>query len=394
MHTRPEITMIAALGDSLTDRGTLNDKYLGFIPMRLVSGLQGKSPQGSFTNGFAWSDHLAVILMNEFIINKLKRENQFDDMDIVDAIIRQDDCIKEIKSYYNLQNDKAVKYKGEEFFLSFSEGGLTSYDYSWWPSKSVSRFFTRLILSTLEKKRNELLQHATTMQSSMEQRAKTLIIEWSGANDLITVNEKPSLDEVDRIVMERMKNIEELAANGYYNFVLCNLPDLSLTPRFQAKSAADQANAKACVNALNMKLKQACENIQARHPNYSIVVFDVFSEFEQIYNNPTKYGFDIEKLKTPYLKSNDFKMNKDGTSPAKGFMYWDDVHPSGDMHALLAYKFYLQLKDTFHFLPPNTYQHNQAFQRGPQFFKLNDVKSQQMAEPPLLQDNRANRACK
>ncbi len=50
-----KITHLVVLGDSLSDRGTLNKReLLGFIPMSYLSGLRSKSPKGRFTNGFLW----------------------------------------------------------------------------------------------------------------------------------------------------------------------------------------------------------------------------------------------------------------------------------------------------------------------------------------------------
>lgn len=349
-----EIRTIKTLGDSLSDRGAMWDRYLGFIPMRGVSGLKGKSPEGSFTNGYAWSDNLANIIANKFIIDELKKnQTHFDASDISDAIIDAEQYMKEAVSVYSLQDEKKVKYKGKEFFLSYCEGGLTSYDYSWRPSFSISRFIKRFILSTLEQKRFELLSHDLKNKTSLQDKAETLIIEWSGANDLITVNAKPSLNEVRRIIYERARNVEKLIKHGYKHFVLFNLPDLALTPCFQVKSQADQENATACIIELNNRLKKVAEQLSQKYPDCHIGVFDVFSEFNDIYAHPEKYQLDKNKLTTPFVTSPEFNVQKNGTSPAAGFMFWDDKHPSADMHRLLTNKIYDCFEKQFNFLPPH-----------------------------------------
>jgi len=351
------IFYIAMIGDSLTDRGTLNNRYLfGCIPMSLLSGLRGLSPGDSFTNGLPWSDHLIAALANEFSLKKISREKSMDAADLADAIITHDASIyPAVNNFYNLKNDKSADYNGQNFVRTYSEGGLTAYDYSWWPSKSISRFFSRLILSTLEKKRKELFAYDQSHHLSKKQKAHTLIIEWSGANDLITVNEKPSKPEVDRAIKARIKNLTELIKNGYRHFVLFNLPDLSLTPRYQNKEDPERENARACSYYFNNQLELACKNLKEQYPYCSIDIFDANKEFTNMYHHPEKYYLEKAKKNLAYTKSADFKILPNGTSPAKGYMFWDDVHPTADVHALLAYKFCELYRNKFNFLPPPPY---------------------------------------
>ncbi len=48
----------------------------------------------------------------------------------------------------------------------------------------------------------------TDQNVSMEDKAKTLIIEWSGANDLITVNKRPERKAVDKAIQARVANLK------------------------------------------------------------------------------------------------------------------------------------------------------------------------------------------
>src|SRR5690348_16949398 len=107
-----DISHIIMMGDSLSDRGRINHRLLfGIIPMRWVSGLEGVSPDGRFTNGLAWTDHLAASLANEFIIDKLEINKKYNASDIADAVINRDPKIeKMIHDYFNLKNDLFVKF--------------------------------------------------------------------------------------------------------------------------------------------------------------------------------------------------------------------------------------------------------------------------------------------
>ncbi|ARG99297.1 SGNH/GDSL hydrolase family protein [Legionella micdadei] len=342
------ITRIITEGDSLTDRGTASKRPI----LRCFSDLS-KSPQGRFTNGYAWSDHIVARFISEFLIKSFKKKGM-EATDISDSILFGETKIEDaIQHSYSLDNDLYVKYKGIDFVRSYDEGGLTAHDYRWALSYSPVRFFTRLILSNLGLKRQKLLDYDQEQTIPRAQKEQTLIIEWSGANDLITVNARPSHVEADLAIRARIKNAEELIKNGYRHFVLFNLPDLSLTPRYQALGGAELENAHECTDYFNTELAKACHELSIMYPHCSIEVFDVNSIFTDAYQNPEQYHFAKSKREKPYSTSPDFKINEDGTSPASGYMFWDDVHPSADMHALLADIFYEKYAREYNFSAPN-----------------------------------------
>lgn len=354
-----DISHIVILGDSLTDRGTMDHRYLfDLIPMSILSGLAGSSAFGRFTNGFTWSDDLSAMLADEFIISHLKNKYGLDAADIADAVISGDIRAKEfLSTAYNLDNDSFVQFEGRDFVRSYAEGGLSAYSYKGWPSSSISRYFSRLILSTLEDKREALLAYDKAHELSNKHKSESLIIEWSGANDLITVNKRPSKIEVERAINARILNAEILIKNGYHHFILFNLPDLSLTPRFQNMTGVEgeneRENARECCAYFNAELQKAVQKLKETYPHSSIDVFDINSIFTEVYNNPEHYGFEPDKLKQPYTTSADFKIEENGTSPAPGYMFWDNLHPIGRMHAELAEQGYRKFRLKYNFIEPD-----------------------------------------
>lgn len=349
-----KISHVVILGDSLSDRGTMDRRYLfGFIPMAGVSGLKGKSPDGRFTNHYAWSDHLGGIFANKFIIGDIKKKTGADTADIADGIIDEDPTIKPlIEDIYSFDQDQKIDFKGRNLVRSYAEGGLTAHDYSWSLSNSLSRFFSRIILSKLADKRQMLFKDDEEHALSYQHKAETLVFEWSGANDLITVNREPSHDEADRAIAARIENVREMMKHGYRHFMLFNLPDLALTPRYQAKSAEEQRNAHDCSLYFNTQLAKACQALQKSYPYCSIGVFDVCELFSEVYEHPEKYHFDKAKLTKPYTTSPDFKIRPDGTSPSHGYMFYDDVHPTADLHVLLGERLYDKIKLQYDFKEP------------------------------------------
>ncbi|MDR3503800.1 MAG: SGNH/GDSL hydrolase family protein [Legionella sp.] len=361
-----KISHIVMMGDSLSDRGTADKaEILGCIPMAWFAGLIGTSPKGRFTNGYVWADVISAFFANDFLIKDLKAKYGYSNDDLADAIIAKEKGVTDSLRYdYSLDNDLYVKFEGRDFIRSYDEGGLSAYNYAWQPSSSITRFFSRIILSTLEKKREKLLAYDEEHKVTEKQKEQTLVIEWSGANDLITVNAEPSIAEVDRAIKERVKNIEILLQKGYRNFVLFNLPDLSLTPRFQNKTGDSgekaRANAHQCVDYFNQELVKACEKFKTMFPHCYFDVFDINSIFVQAYSNPKEYGLDPDKLKQPFTTSPDFRMLPNGTAPAKGYAFWDDIHPTADVHAVLGNNFYEKYNPQFTFSEPESNKVNKS----------------------------------
>lgn len=348
-----KISHVVMLGDSLSDRGTMDHRRLfGMIPMDRIIGLNHTSPDGRFTNGFVWTDYLAARLSNKFLITDFKREQGLDSTDIADGVVDRDSrIVPDIEQSYTLDKDRVVDFKGKNLIRCYDEGGLTAHDYRGTLDKSMGVFFSRLIVSTLEEKRHQLLADDAKQALSMEHKAKTLVIEWSGANDLILANDSPSSKAVILAVNARIENVKELIKNGYCHFVLFNLPDISCTPRFQAKSKQEQENAKFCTNELNLRLARACHDLAKTYPHCSIDVFDVYHTFEALYQNPEPL-FSKDKLKVPYNTSKDFKITPEDTSPAAGYMFWDEVHPTANMHAQLAQHFCQTITSEYEFQKP------------------------------------------
>lgn len=380
--TLTPISHIVMMGDSLSDRGTLNNRYLlGVIPMSWLSGLANKSPNGRFTNGYTWSDALSAKIISTFIINDFtknthSKQKQFQDStdiadqviykrtiktaskqwdftDASDAVIARDKgIINKINYGYHLNNHLRVQYQGLDFVRSYLEGGLTAHDYSWKPSTSLSRFFSRLILSTLAKQREKLFYDDKNHAITMKQKAETLVLEWSGANDLITVNAKPSKLEVDNAIRARINNAIQLIKSGYRHITLLNLPNLALTPRYAHKSEQERLDATYYSNYFNQQLALKCQKLQQDHPYCSIQVYDVDSLFTKLHMNPEKYGFEKRKMGIAYVDSADFYIHPNKTSPSVGYMFFDDVHPSADVHANLAARIYKKYNKNYLFSKP------------------------------------------
>lgn len=492
------IKHLVIMGDSLSDRGFMDSLKLGgLLPMDIFSGLKGVSPDKRFTNGYVWVDELVSLLATDFKIARIRRmarqsDKQYlnqDDADrpryddIYDGLLANDhklkaaigedasDCTAHAARLrpslsdsnirdghiinrepgepvhtedFELDNYLAVTYHGKTWLRSFCQGGLTAYDYSWHLSTSIVRFFTRAILSTLDDMRHMVLNNDRNRGITWRDKQETMVVEWTGANDMVTVNREPSIAIANRTIAARMNNMRKMIHAGYRNFALINLPDLSLTPRYQALSHEEQANASRCCDHFNEQLAIACANMAREFPECQINVFDINSPFKDMFNNPEQYSFDRDKLTTPFTSSKDFCVGsclvsrrrlpddiaslnlpqgyqswfirirgdnnalyyidrtdnriqrlpvpennrselrhalrhidknslmstenyqkllhltnftplEDGSaSPSRGYMFWNDVHPSADTHALNGRNFYEWLTSRYQCVEPDS----------------------------------------
>jgi phospholipase/lecithinase/hemolysin len=360
---KPTISYQVVIGDSLSDPGTLKNrrKFVAFL-----SGLDenGKSPHGSFTNGFTWDNALRAFQIPEFEI-KERHTAQFSP-EAANTDSAEAELLEENRQAYTLDDDRNVLYKGERYFRSYCEGGATAA--ANWKRKftfSLTAEGARLMVSNLAAQRAELLADDLKYGVSEQEKEKTLVTEWSGANDLITVNTKPSKGAADRAVAARIENIEALIKAGYKNFVVMNLPDLGLTPRYQAKKLKERQNATECAAYFNQRLAEQVSELKNKYKDVFVDVFDVAGLLTEVYQNPEQYSFDKDKLQTPYTSSDEFKQNAanpvdqaNKISPAKGYMFWDDVHPTATMHAWLAKKMMDKYDEIFNYEAPGVDRHH------------------------------------
>lgn len=363
------------MGDSLSDRGTLDHlKLLGFIPMSVVAGLAGKSPRGRFTNGFLWVDMLGACEIGQLVIDYFRHllrleDNAVDNADLADRLICDPQLLEINQRAFTLNDDRNIMFHGKRFIRSYCEGGATAADWSDVPTTSLIIKAQRLIVSHLSAKRKQLFRDDKKYRVSITEKEETLVTEWSGANDLITVNSEPTREAADRAVTARIANIEQLIKNGYKHFVLMNLPDLGIAPKYQKQSPNERDNATACSVYFNQQITAQVEKLRAKYANLQVFidVFDVFSLLNEVYTNPTQYGFDQEKINIPYTSSEQFKQNADNIanqaehlSPAQGYMFWDDVHPTATLHAWLAERYMDRYESYFVFKSPTTEPSSQA----------------------------------
>ncbi len=391
---KPTISTFNLYSDSLSDLGVTDNRKIGPIPMSWITGLATDSPRGLFSNGYGWAEYLITSISNRFLINTATHHNALhvhhnlnsadiaDDiltgqnkphaiepiaanLDVADRLLTDTKFDQLIDRSYDLGHDKYIRYQGRDILRSYAEGGVTAHNYRWSFTPNIKLFFTRLILRNLTDKRKASFEYNKQHKITAKQKSETLVFEWTGANDLITVNESPTRGEADKAVMARINNLKKLVEHGYRNIILMNLPNLSKVPRFANmkgdEGEAKRANAGLVSDYFNEQLRAQVDataaELKQKYPDVNIELFDVNQIFLALYNDtlnethlfPGKLSKD--KLNKPFVDSKDFN-NKNGISSATGYFFWDDVHPAADTLAIIADILTQHCREKFNFVPP------------------------------------------
>lgn len=319
------ITCINFLGDSLSDRQGARHREIFNMPiMGILSGV-AKCPKGRFSDEFVWVDYLA-------------------------KMIWQEECAKKgtTNEYLDLNDDDEVAIPGTTNFMrTYCQGGLTAADHSGLDGFNIKNEITEEILTTLAAQRNELLKDDRAMCITAKQKQTTLIVEWSGANDLVTITKNPNFADVEQAVTARIENIKKLIEAGYCNFALLNLPNFAITPRYQNGAAAERAVAAQVSIHFNNRLAVEISKITEEYPDCNIDIFNIYAVINSAITKPEEYGLDPNKLTIPLTESNGFDY---AHVPAKhDYAFWDDVHPTSIVHKVLASEFHKWFSRTYQF---------------------------------------------
>ena len=313
------IQKFLVFGDSLTDRQTMAKSVLAPF-----SGLEGKSKDGRFTNAYVWFEYfLRSLLGHAEVMGNDKVVGTKEAPDLARTY-----CVGGMTAY----NYKKVS-AGTELSLLRDEAkivGITDI-----LIETLTDPIESVVLASLEDMRNACLSDNQTLGVSAEDKESTLVIEWSGANDLITINQCPTVEAADLAVDARIQHVEALIEQGYKHFALFNLPGLDSTPRFKLGEAALRDAAQTSIQAFNTKLQEDITLLHTEHPGCTFQLFDVHTHFQEAYDNPVRYGFDEAKKTAIYTESTIFKA-QGMSAPENGYLFWDRVHPMKRVHEILA----------------------------------------------------------
>lgn len=306
------IQRIVVFGDSLSDTGKMFKKMKGYLPAA------PNYYHGRFSNGPVWTDLVGGLL------------------------------------------DKRLPMVNE------AEGGATAYDYN---QESSNPKYDVI---------NNLNYEVKQFEENHQFSPNDLVIIWLGANDYLAYRWNNDND-ADRALNAIFSQVGYLSSKGVKHIMLVNVPDLGTSP--QARQAGIVNQESHISQYHNQRLQQIASSIY--DPN-KVKVFDVAEQFKDILSYPQDYGlqdttspcFDGGYFWKPFSKRVDRPLNlrarrstTEALTPAQqrkiaanpvlryttaeyvgdfinsyspsscqGHLFWDQVHPTKQVHRIIASK--------------------------------------------------------
>lgn len=217
-------------------------------------------------------------------------------------------------------------------------------------------------------------------ESLFKNRSNSLFTIWIGGNDYL-FNPNADVDSATTKVIDQISwAIKTLRKNGGKNFLILNLPDLSLIPRIRGSQSENQLHALTILH--NQKLDAMIQDLQNSYSDIHITFFNIHNNISDFLTNPekynTKYNTHVTQLTEACWKGEvwlrpdksqpraitgmtslspslmeTFAVNESymkGNIPCANpddYFFWDGVHPSAIAHNILGQMIIEELATVF-----------------------------------------------
>jgi phospholipase/lecithinase/hemolysin len=154
----------------------------------------------------------------------------------------------------------------------------------------------------------------------------SLFIVWGGADDFLDPSplDTTPAATASRAISDILTIVAGLRAQGVSNILVPGMPNLGLTPEFEAEGAAAAAQATALTNAFNAALQNALLP-------YGVTYFDTSALLESIVAAPASYG--LTDVTDPCFNGISVCSN-----PSQ-YLFFDSLHPTTAADAILSEDF-------------------------------------------------------
>jgi outer membrane lipase/esterase len=155
--------------------------------------------------------------------------------------------------------------------------------------------------------------------------ANSLYLFWGGANDITNLAPSTNTSAYTTAARNAVQNIEtqigDLYRAGGRNFLWVNLPSFDKVPSAAGYSAAVRAGLAAGSQTFNANYAAALTQLKEQYPLITITSVDAFALFNDMIDNPGKYGFTnvTDDARADYLAGNT-SLNPDQ------YLFWNDDH--------------------------------------------------------------------
>jgi phospholipase/lecithinase/hemolysin len=284
------ISKVIAFGDSLSDNGNLyrHTKFYHRVNPNIAVVPEKPYYQGRFCNGLVWIEYLIKLL--------------------------------------RLEHKPGA-------FIDYAYGG------SWVEAYSVSK---QIFPPYLEKQVDKFLAEAS--EDDLEAYLFTF---WHGANDLLVIRD--NLDQITTTIIALLEQqIIRLIDRGAKHFVVINMPDLGAIPynvQLRPERVPEQRQASLIYNH---KLSVMVADLQKRY-SVDLAEINAFKSLRMIVDQNVYRGVSFRKTRFPCYKGRAAlaHVNNHVENPAlvllehvcskpDEYAFWDWIHPSTKMNALIA----------------------------------------------------------
>jgi phospholipase/lecithinase/hemolysin len=157
-----------------------------------------------------------------------------------------------------------------------------------------------------------------------------LFFVWGGANDLF-IDPSAGVDAINNLAAV----INLLYGAGARQFLVPNLPDLSLTPYGLGLTPDERDLLQTLSMGFNAGLAGALNGLDVL-PGIDIERFDTFALFNAILANPGAFGFSNTTM--PCITGN-LAVGGSVCADPGSYLFWDSVHPTTAAHEVLGNAF-------------------------------------------------------
>lgn len=167
----------------------------------------------------------------------------------------------------------------------------------------------------------------TRSQYTATPTGNELFVIWAGANDYLGANHFNIKRQTDHTVPvgNIRSSIEWLADKGGMHFLVPNLPSLGETPRY--KGTATETQLADRIAGHNQLLDTSLDTFAETHPDIDIIKFDSATLLQQFQATPDTWQF---------TNTTDQVASATPGTDTSGYLFWDDIHPSGLAHQSFA----------------------------------------------------------
>lgn len=261
----------------------------------------------------------------------------------VNKIIAFGDSLSDTQNMYNASN-WTLPNRNSWFLGRFSNGNnwveylagnlrLPIYN---WAVGGAGVNTEQYVISGVTDQVNSYLQY---MQKAPNYRPEnSLFTVLIGGNDFVNYNRT-----VDEVIRGETAALQSLIGAGARNILLLKLPDVSRAPVYTSglKSGAGAVAAK--VVDFNNRLAELVGSLRSQWgPSLHISLFDTHSLFNDLLNNPAKYGVSNTSQSCLNINSDSTSNYLASHSPRSictnpdSFVFWDTLHPTTHTHKLLG----------------------------------------------------------